>query len=65
MGAEAFHGPVRDGKGWFHLAMGTRLKGVYRRACGLAIATIRNLEEVIDWMMGSDCSTNNRDDSVL
>ena len=21
IGAEAFHGPVRDGKGWFHLAM--------------------------------------------
>ena len=26
IGAEAFHGPVRDGKGWFHLAMDTRLK---------------------------------------
>ena len=21
IGAKAFHGPVRDGKGWFHLAM--------------------------------------------
>ena len=27
MGAEVFHGPVREGKGWFRLAMGTRLKG--------------------------------------
>jgi hypothetical protein len=24
IGAEAFHGPVRDGKGWFHLAMVVR-----------------------------------------
>ena len=24
LGAEAFHGPVRDGKGWFHLAMVVR-----------------------------------------
>ncbi len=28
IGAEAFHGPVRDGKGWFHLAMDTRRKGL-------------------------------------
>jgi hypothetical protein len=27
IGAKAFHGPVRDGKGWFHLAMDTRRKG--------------------------------------
>ena len=26
IGAEAFHGPVRDGKGWFHLAMVVRLR---------------------------------------
>ncbi len=26
IGAEAFHGPVRDGKGWDHLAMAARLK---------------------------------------
>ena len=24
MGAQVFHGPVRDGKEWDHLAMGTR-----------------------------------------
>ena len=28
MGAVSFHGPVRDGKGWFQDAMDTRLKGV-------------------------------------
>ena len=27
IGAKAFHGPVRDGKGWFHLAKGTRQTG--------------------------------------
>ena len=27
MGAVSFHGPVRDGKGWFQDAMDTRLKG--------------------------------------
>ena len=27
IGAEAFHGPVRDGKGWDRLAMVVRLKG--------------------------------------
>ena len=26
IGAVTFHGPVRDGKGWCHDAMGTRLK---------------------------------------
>ena len=31
IGAEAFHGPVRDGKGWFHLAMDTRRKGLWLR----------------------------------
>ncbi len=25
IGAESFHGPVRDGKGWYRLAMVTRL----------------------------------------
>jgi hypothetical protein len=28
MGAESFHGPVRDGKGWVQLAMGVKLKRV-------------------------------------
>ena len=27
IGAESFHGPVRDGKGWGQLAMGVKLKG--------------------------------------
>jgi hypothetical protein len=31
MGAEPFHGPVRDGKGWVQLAMGVKLKRVTGR----------------------------------
>ena len=31
IGAVSFHGPVRDGKGWYQDAMDTRLK---RRAAG-------------------------------
>ena len=27
IGAVSFHGPVRDGKGWYQDAMDTRLKG--------------------------------------
>ena len=27
IGAESFHGPVRDGKAWVQLAMAARLKG--------------------------------------
>ena len=33
IGAELFHGPVRDGKGWFQLAMVTRHEGLRRCAC--------------------------------
>ena len=32
IGAEAFHGPVRDGKGWFHLAMVIRLNWTPHRS---------------------------------
>ena len=28
IGAKAFHGPVRNGKGWFHLAMVVKQKGL-------------------------------------
>ena len=28
IGAEAFHGPVRDGKEWFHFAMVVRQEGL-------------------------------------
>ncbi len=28
IGAKAFHRPVRDGKGWYHLAMVVRHKGL-------------------------------------
>ena len=28
IGAKAFHGPVRNGKGWFHLAIVVRQKGL-------------------------------------
>ena len=30
IGAESFHGPVRDGKVWFQLAMVIRQKGLPR-----------------------------------
>ena len=32
IGAEAFHGPVRNGKAWDHLAMVVREDGVHRSA---------------------------------
>ena len=55
IGAEAFHGPVRDGKGWFHLAMDTRRKGLWLRfwlaVCvddAAALSTLY-LEEVV-WL---------------
>jgi hypothetical protein len=32
IGAESFHGPVRDGKGWVQLAMVVRRKGSVRCA---------------------------------
>ena len=55
MGAEAFHGPVREGKGWFHLAMCTRLKLVaVREAVGPgAYRTV--MEEVIRWVVIAAC----------
>ena len=28
IGVESFHGPVRDGKGWFQLAIVTRRRGL-------------------------------------
>jgi hypothetical protein len=49
IGAAAFHGPVRDGKEWFHSAMGTRLKLVMKGRCASAL----HVEEVKD--MGCDC----------
>ena len=30
IGVESFHGPVRDGKGWYQLAMVIRHEGVLR-----------------------------------
>ena len=35
IGADMFHGPVRKGKGWFHVAMVARRNGLY----GAAVAT--------------------------
>jgi hypothetical protein len=37
IGVESFHGPVRDGKGWYQLAMVIRHEGVLR--CFLVSAT--------------------------
>ena len=33
IGADMFHGPVRKGKGWFHVAMVARRNGLYVVAC--------------------------------
>ena len=45
IGAKAFHGPVRDGKGWAHLAMVVRHKGVRAcRGCGTAIEEEANAQ---------------------
>src|SRR5690606_23210251 len=38
IGAKAFHGPVRDGKAWDHLAMVVKRKGLRCRACRLGHA---------------------------
>ncbi len=48
IGAVLFHGPVRDGKGWYRDAMGTRLKLVVDWGLGQATG----LEEV---KVGNDC----------
>ena len=34
IGVESFHGPVRDGKGWYQLAMVIRHEGVSGCCCG-------------------------------
>ena len=34
IGAEVFHGPVRDGKGWDHLAMVVKRKGLRFKVLG-------------------------------
>ena len=40
IGAKAFHGPVRDGKAWDHLAMVVKRKGgAYRPRSGSLYAT--------------------------
>ena len=41
IGAKAFHVPVRDGKGWFHLAMVVRQKGLaVKGITDLTVSTI-------------------------
>ena len=57
MGAEAFHGPVREGKGWFHLAMCTRLKLVAAWMGGEAYASCAEMGEVKN--LDCDYGTNN------
>ena len=50
IGAESFHGPVRDGKGWDRLAMVVRRKGSARLGAG-----IRRVESGIDCAVQTDC----------
>ena len=42
IGAESFHGPVRDGKGWDRLAMVVRRKGSVR--CGTRVECLAEQE---------------------
>ena len=61
IGAKSFHGPVRDGKGWYRLAMVIR-HNLYECRCSNAGVTL-NLEEVVlsvestklDSCVGNDC----------
>jgi hypothetical protein len=47
IGVESFHGPVRDGKGWYQLAMVIRHKGgVQSRA---AVQLNQSGEEVVEF----------------
>ena len=43
IGAESFHGPVREGKGWYQLAMAAKQKGVEEVKTGLDCSKCRNL----------------------
>jgi hypothetical protein len=49
IGVESFHGPVRDGKGWYQLAMVIRHKGVLW--WGLAHHN-QSGEEVVEFTLG-------------
>ena len=51
IGAESFHGPVRDGKGWDRLAMVVRRKGSARLGAG-----IRRVESGIDCVVQGCCT---------
>src|SRR5206468_7858042 len=53
IGAKSFHGPVRDGKGWYRLAMVIR-HDLYGHRGVIADAAL-NLEEVV--LLKSVCST--------
>ena len=46
IGAKSFHGPVRDGKGWYQLAMVIR-HNLYRSLFHCCGNKERNLEEVV------------------
>ncbi len=43
IGAESFHGPVREGKGWYQLAMAAKQKGAEEVKTGLDCSKCRNL----------------------
>ena len=46
IGAKSFHGPVRDGKGWYRLAMVIR-HDLYGRRVRLLRGAALNLEEAV------------------
>ena len=64
IGAEAFHGPVRDGKAWDHLAMVVRQRGVTAGgATGGGGAGRRNWGEAKRWGVrarGPGCAVRSR-----
>jgi hypothetical protein len=52
IGVESFHGPVRDGKGWYQLAMFIRHKGCAGLSTGVVLdQPSKYWEEVV----GGDC----------
>ncbi len=55
IGAAAFHGPVRDGKGWYHSAMVVRPEGWLASIRKWRLLAGDILEEVLDVIASVAC----------